>query len=166
MNHSQIPYNTTWLRDGKPYYRNKTYTEGGYNYFVYVITHAESNRRYIGKKNMCWRDRDNELHETDWRSYWGSSRILTHSIREQGSMMFEKEIIIENKNELLNDACEWAMLIDIAMRKDWKNYYNQESCMKYFFPFLNETIFPDLWPDLMGKAIRRLNRSSYWIKHF
>ena len=146
---------------------DRPYLKNGYNYFVYVITHIRSNRRYIGKKNMCWSNRQGSLCETDWRSYWGSSRVLTAHIDKVGKQEFRKEIITFNRGDSLNEACEWAMLFDVAIRDDWKNYYNQESCMKYYIPFLRRvSTEPEYWPHLMKQASRTLGKAQYWENQY
>jgi hypothetical protein len=82
--------------------------------FIYKITHIESGKIYIGKKQLSF-DRKKKLGkkelalrevkpgriptskrvitESDWKDYWGSSIELKEEIQKQGKDKFERVII-------------------------------------------------------------------------
>lgn len=82
--------------------------------FVYKITHIETGKFYIGKKNLQF-DRKKKLGkkelagieikpgrrptskrvitESDWKTYWGSSKELQLELKKLGEDKFERVII-------------------------------------------------------------------------
>lgn len=68
--------------------------------FVYVITHAASGRRYVGKK-LLTRTNTRQVRgrrrrfrtESDWRTYWGSNSELQELVQQQSAQGFERRII-------------------------------------------------------------------------
>jgi len=82
--------------------------------FIYMITHKETKKIYIGKKQLEF-DRKKKLGkkelalieikpgrrpttkrvitESDWKTYWGSSKELNEEIKKQGLDKFERIII-------------------------------------------------------------------------
>lgn len=82
--------------------------------FIYKITHKETGKFYIGKKQLVFKRKKKlgkkELllieikpgrrpttklveSESDWLSYWGSSKELCEEIKNQGIDKFERVII-------------------------------------------------------------------------
>jgi len=89
----------------EPLWKNLPPEEEISNYFgfVYKITHPETGKYYIGKKQF-YRNvklpptkkikRNRRVSkESDWKTYWGSSRELLAFIEEKGIATFEREII-------------------------------------------------------------------------
>ena len=99
--------------------QNKEYTDishfpNGCYGFIYIITHKETGKFYIGKKNLSF-DRKKKLGkkelalrevkpgriptskrvitESDWQDYWGSSIELKDEIKKQGQDKFKRTII-------------------------------------------------------------------------
>ena len=77
--------------------------------FVYIITHLETGKFYIGKK-FFWskktrpplKGKKNKRHyrvESDWKDYWGSCRALLEDVEKYGEDAFERRILkyCENK---------------------------------------------------------------------
>ncbi len=88
------------------YYNDNLYddTPEEYQGFVYEITELESNKKYIGKKNF-WKPkvlpknskrkrRIRTRVESDWRTYFGSSGLLTERIEKQGTRHYKRVILI------------------------------------------------------------------------
>ena len=77
--------------------------------FVYIITNRADNRRYIGKKLAKFAKTRYKMHlqkngkkirrkirshiDSDWQTYWGSSKELSADVARLGTAMFHREII-------------------------------------------------------------------------
>jgi hypothetical protein len=68
--------------------------------FVYIITNLQTNKQYIGKK-LFWHKKTKTLKgkkkrylaESDWKTYYGSSKELSEDIKLIGKELFKREII-------------------------------------------------------------------------
>jgi len=116
-----------------------------YQGFVYVITHVETGKFYIGKK-FFWskrtrkplKGRKNKRHyvvESDWKDYWGSSNSLLADIEKYGKKAFTRKIIFLCKTKfdcayfelreqmandvLFSDNC-YNGIINVRLRKPGK----------------------------------------------
>lgn len=92
----------TWYYQGLPF--NEP-TEGQYG-FVYQITNLVNNKHYIGKKLFWFKKtrivkgkRKRYLTESDWRSYYGSSKTLLEDVKAQGYSNFRRDILYLCKNK-------------------------------------------------------------------
>ena len=80
-----------WIYDGNPF--EPTIEElSEYYGFVYLITHRESGRRYVGKK-FFWFKRGKHYVESDWKSYYGSCNQLNEERKEIGDDSYDREIL-------------------------------------------------------------------------
>ena len=66
--------------------------------FVYRITNLQNGRKYIGRKyfTQCRKlrgSRRKRTSESDWKTYYGSSKELTEDRKLLGSNCFKREII-------------------------------------------------------------------------
>jgi hypothetical protein len=116
--------------------------------FVYEIENRQNGMLYIGKK-FFWSKRSKMvkgkkksfLAESDWRSYWGSSKSLLADIETSGESNFRRTILhlcstksqcgyLEAKEQFARDV-----LLDT-------NYYNEYICCrinsKHMQRFVNE----------------------------
>jgi hypothetical protein len=84
------------------YYNNEPVEEIDPKYlaFVYLITHIESNKKYIGlkttksKKTKQVKGKKKRFTvESDWRDYWSSSVELKNDIELFGKEAFKREIL-------------------------------------------------------------------------
>lgn len=84
-------------------YKDKEFTEQdiGDNYgFVYVITHLETGKKYIGKK-FFYSSRTKVIKGkkkkykvfSDWQKYYGSNAELQFDVDRYGTQAFKREII-------------------------------------------------------------------------
>lgn len=84
-------------------YKDKEFTEQdiGDNYgFVYVITHLETGKKYIGKK-FFYSSRTKVIKGkkkkykifSDWQKYYGSNAELQCDVERYGTHSFKREII-------------------------------------------------------------------------
>lgn len=74
--------------------------------FLYIITHIETSRWYIGRKNIFRKVSKNvklkngklrkkrSLVESDWIKYWSSSEFLKDWVKQEGEEKFKREILI------------------------------------------------------------------------
>ena len=113
-----------------------------YTGFVYRITHKQSGKYYIGKKNFWFKKtrkplkgRSNKRHyvvESDWKEYWGSSNKFIEYVEEQGKSNFKREILVlctsnfdlsyqellqQLKHNVLFDDNSFNEIINVRLRK-------------------------------------------------
>ena len=87
------------------YYKDKEFdtTPEEYQGFVYLITEIETGKKYIGKK-FFWKPkilpitktrkkRVRTRVESDWRTYFGSSKEVQTLVESKGSIAFHREIL-------------------------------------------------------------------------
>jgi hypothetical protein len=111
-----------------------TVPESAYG-FIYVITNLETNRKYIGKKQMVSKRtrpplkgkkrKRIEFVESDWKTYVSSSNELVNDIQKIGKENFKFEILEQfNSREELVQA-----EIGLITEQDLKNpnYLNLKS---------------------------------------
>jgi len=68
--------------------------------FVYIITNLEDDRRYVGKKLFKFKrtkkvkgKKKRITIDSDWKTYWGSNKLLIEDVKELGEDKFKREII-------------------------------------------------------------------------
>jgi hypothetical protein len=73
--------------------------------FVYVIENINNGRLYIGKKLLKFKrtkkvkgKNKKILVDSDWRSYWGSNKVLQEDVKELGDTKFTRKILRLCKN--------------------------------------------------------------------
>lgn len=98
--------------------------------FVYEITELSTGKKYIGKK-LFWKPayrkikgkRKKYLKESDWQTYYGSSKALTEQIEKSGVSDYSREIlkICKTKGELSYHEAKLQFENDVLLRDD---YYN------------------------------------------
>jgi hypothetical protein len=76
----------TWKgmpKDIKPYYG-----------FIYLITNKTNGKMYVGRKFFFKNKRTKKGDkESDWKTYWGSSKELTKDIEKEGIDKFKREVL-------------------------------------------------------------------------
>lgn len=71
--------------------------------FVYLITHKETGRKYVGQKRF-WKTivrkplkgqkrKRREQRPSDWQDYWGSSEEVKNLVAEHGPEAFKRDIL-------------------------------------------------------------------------
>lgn len=68
--------------------------------FVYLITHNQTGRKYIGKKfftkaatRQVKGKRKKIRKSSDWENYWGSNKKLQEDVKLNGSEQYTREIL-------------------------------------------------------------------------
>ena len=98
--------------------------------FVYIITENFSGKKYVGKK-LAWKPAYRKVKgkkkkyqkESDWKSYYGSSRALKEQIDLSGRDKYTREILrlCKTKGELSYYEAKEQFDRDVLLRDD---YYN------------------------------------------
>ena len=91
-----------WLYDDTPVDESSLESYIG---FVYVIENMNNSRLYIGKKLLKFKrtkkvkgKNKKILVDSDWKSYWGSNKVLQEDVKEFGETKFTRKILRLCKN--------------------------------------------------------------------
>jgi len=101
--------------------------------FVYLITHRETGRKYIGKK-FIWKrvKRKNKRVYvfSDWKDYYGSCRELSEEREKLGDEAYDREILhlCRNKAECAYMEMREQITRDVLLREDYYNGYVGGRC--------------------------------------
>jgi len=119
------------------YYENKIFevTPEEYQGFVYLITELDTDKKYIGKK-FFWKPktlpktktrkrRVRTRVESDWRSYYGSSKEVQQIVEDKGSDNFKREILrlCKTKGECSYYEAKLQFEYDVLLRDDFYNEF-------------------------------------------
>ena len=115
------------------YYNNEPVEEIDPKYlaFVYLITHIESNKKYIGlkttksKKTKQVKGKKKRFTvESDWRDYWSSSVELKNDIELFGKEAFKREILYFCLNKGTANYLEAREQFDERVLENPDKWYN------------------------------------------
>jgi len=91
---------STWTYEGKPFTSDDI---GDYYGFIYRITNLDTGCDYVGKKFFKFKktrpplkgkkNKRRSMVESDWKTYYGSSKRLCEDIEKIGKDRFKREII-------------------------------------------------------------------------
>ena len=102
----------------------------GYFGFVYLITHHQTGRKYIGKKFFTKagtrqiKGKKKKIRKTsDWESYWGSNTELQAEVKQNGEDQYTREILHLCKSR---SECSYWETFEIFSRQALlsDSYYN------------------------------------------
>lgn len=118
------------------YYKEEPYdiSPEEYQGFVYKITELDTNKKYIGKK-FFWspktlpitktrKRRVKTRVESDWKSYFGSSKEVQERVKQNGEGLYKREILHLCKTK--GDCSYWELyeqMINHVLLND--DYYNE-----------------------------------------
>lgn len=90
---------SSWLFGGKPFTSEQI---GKFEGFIYQITNRQTGKKYIGRKyffsiRKVKGKRNRQRTESDWKTYYGSSKELTKQVEALGPEMFLREILSLHK---------------------------------------------------------------------
>ena len=100
--------------------------------FVYQITHIHTGKKYIGRKYFTLAGykqvkgkRKKIRKESDWRTYYGSSKHLQSDIEQCGKDQFKREIVRLCKNRTECSYYETKAIFeeDALLSDDWYNHW-------------------------------------------
>jgi hypothetical protein len=119
------------------YYNDKAYdnTPEEYQGFVYEITELDTGKKYIGKKNF-WKPkilpknskrsrRVRTRVESDWRTYFGSSKEVQLLIEEKGKENYKREILrlCTTKGEMSYYEAKLQFEKDVLLSDEYYNNF-------------------------------------------
>ena len=120
-----------WLYDGKEFKIEERDDAIG---FVYELRDTENDKRYIGKKNLFstrrlpplkgQKRKRKVVKESDWKTYYGSSKNVQMLVEESGRDRFERKILrlCNSKGEMSYWEMWYQMTNHVLLRPD--KYYN------------------------------------------
>lgn len=114
-------------------YKNKEFNkpENEQFGFVYLITNLVTGRKYIGKK-FLWTyktrtkkgKKKREKIESDWKSYYGSSKELLEDKEKLGKEFFKREILEFCPTRGILGYKELVYQVDMRVLEKPNEYYN------------------------------------------
>lgn len=119
------------------YYKNSEFNETPEDYhgFVYIITELDTGMKYIGKK-FFWKPKTLPVTKTrkrrvktrvesDWQSYWGSSKELQEAVANRGETKYKREILklCLTKGECSYYEAKLQFEYDVLLRDDFYNEF-------------------------------------------
>ena len=137
---------TVWQED-KPFVPNLEKVG-----FVYIITHIESDKAYVGCKQYVT---GKKKVSSKWETYTGSSKYLNADIEKDGKEKFKFEVIAEyiNKRSLRYYEAyyqmKWDVLTATMKDSDEPAFYNSYVGGKWYRPI--ESYTPE-WRRKIGEA--------------
>jgi|TARA_B110000285_G_C14993231_1_gene547433 hypothetical protein len=120
-----------WLYDGKEFKIEERDDAIG---FVYELRDTENDKRYIGKKNLFstrrlpplkgQKRKRKVVKESDWKTYYGSSKNVQFLVEKTGQKRFERKILrlCNSKGEMSYWEMWYQMTNHVLLRPD--KYYN------------------------------------------
>jgi hypothetical protein len=127
-----------WYHEFKPYEPETAPEE--YIGFVYRIQDLDTNKKYIGKK-LFWNRRKTKVKgksrakyvtkESDWRTYYGSNKLLQEEVANYGpdpeAKKYYREILrfCKTKGECSYYEAKLQFEHDVILRDDYYNEYIQ-----------------------------------------
>jgi hypothetical protein len=119
------------------YYNDALYDETPEEYqgFVYQITELDTGKMYIGKKNF-WKPktlpknskrsrRVRTRTESDWRTYFGSSKEVQLLVEQKGQENYKREILrlCKTKGEMSYYEAKLQFEKDVLLRDEYYNSF-------------------------------------------
>ena len=141
-----------WLYKGEEMTSLEDFPPSTYG-FVYRITHIPSGKAYIGKKVLFFvrkqklTKKDLALYEgqkgrkpthkqvkkeSDWKTYWGSNKILLELINTDAPESFQKEILTLAPNKKLLTYEETKALFIYQVLEKSTEFFNDNILGKFF----------------------------------
>lgn len=89
----------TWTMNGNTFELGENTHKEVYG-FVYIITCKKTNKQYIGKK-FLWSSKTKTIKgkkkrskvESDWKTYYGSNKVLVEDVKNNGEDNYTREIL-------------------------------------------------------------------------
>lgn len=90
---------TVWVMNGEPFDLGDRTDKDVFG-FVYLITSLKTGRLYIGKK-LFWSSKTKMVKgkkkrfkvESDWKTYFGSNKVLAEEVSQNGPEHYTREIL-------------------------------------------------------------------------
>jgi hypothetical protein len=118
--------------------------------FVYEVTHVSTGMKYIGKKILehrrtlpplkGYKRKRKVVKESDWKGYYGSSKVVKDILKEQGDCSMSREILFFAKSKKQMSYYENKLLFERGVIEPDSKYYNDNIEGRYFRKDLQEEV--------------------------
>ena len=134
-----MSYENPWLYDGKVFESEDIKDYFG---FCYILTDFENGKQYIGRKYFYSVRKKKGIRkkvrsESDWKSYYSSSKKIQQMVQESGPNRFKREILSLYKKKGQVNYNETKLLfqhnvLEAANVNGERLYYNENIMNRYF----------------------------------
>ena len=137
-------YENPWLYDGKVFESEDIKDYFG---FCYNLTDFENGKQYIGRKYFYSVRKKKGIRkkvrsESDWKSYYSSSKKIQQMVQESGPNRFKREILSLYKKKGQVNYNETKLLFQHnvleAVNDDGEKLYYNENIMNRYFSTIME----------------------------
>ena len=130
---AETVYENPWLYKGTAFTSADIGDKFGY---VYRITNLQTGKQYIGRKYFTQRRKPRGgkrkvTSESDWKSYYGSSKELKDDVKRLGRSVFKREIISLHLTKGWTNYEETRQLFLNNVLSEDENYYNSNILGRY-----------------------------------
>jgi len=134
-----MSYENPWLYDGKVFESEDIKDYFG---FCYLLSDLENNKQYIGRKYFYSIRKKKGIRkkvktESDWKSYYSSSKTVQLLVQESGPNRFKREILSLYIKKGQVNYNETKLLfqhnvLEAVDENDEKLFYNENIMNRYF----------------------------------
>ena len=134
-----MSYENPWLYDGKVFESEDIKDYFG---FCYILTDFENGKQYIGRKYFYSVRKKKGIRkkvrsESDWKTYYSSSKKIQQMVLESGPNRFKREILSLYKKKGQVNYNETKLLfqhnvLEAVDEYGKKLYYNENIMNRYF----------------------------------
>ena len=134
-----MSYENPWLYNGKVF---ESEDINDYFGFCYLLTDLENGKQYIGRKYFYSIRKKKGIRkrvrsESDWKSYYSSSKKIQLLVQESGPNRFKREILslYKKKGQVNYNETKLLFQHNVLEAKDEngeKLYYNDNIMNRYF----------------------------------
>ena len=134
-----MSYENPWLYDGKVF---ESEDINDYFGFCYILTDLENGIKYIGRKYFYSVRKKKGIRkkvrsESDWKTYYSSSKKIQQMVQESGPNRFKREILSLYKKKGQVNYNETKLLfqhnvLEAVDEYGKKLYYNENIMNRYF----------------------------------
>ena len=137
-------YENPWLYDGKVF---ESEDINDYFGFCYILTDLENGMKYIGRKYFYSIRKKKGIRkkvrsESDWKTYYSSSKKIQQMVLESGPNRFKREILSLYKKKGQVNYNETKLLFQHnvleAVNDDGEKLYYNENIMNRYFSTIME----------------------------
>jgi len=139
-----MSYENPWLYDGKVF---ESEDINDYFGFCYILTDLENGIKYIGRKYFYSVRKKKGIRkkvrsESDWKTYYSSSKKIQQMVQESGPNRFKREILSLYKKKGQVNYNETKLLFQHnvleAVNDDGEKLYYNENIMNRYFSTIME----------------------------
>ena len=139
-----MSYENPWLYDGKVFESEDIKDYFG---FCYILTDLENGMKYIGRKYFYSVRKKKGIRkkvrsESDWKTYYSSSKKIQQMVLESGPNRFKREILSLYKKKGQVNYNETKLLFQHnvleAVNDDGEKLYYNENIMNRYFSTIME----------------------------